>query len=78
MSLPKSQVGILVSLSLSRSSPIISFLLLGLVVPHSEDHVRVTASLESSGSAAPLGRHPTIINPTLDTYHDALRVMHRM
>jgi len=72
MSLPKSQVGILVSLSLSRSSPIISFLLLGLVVPHSEDHVRVTASMESVESATPLGKYPTIINPTLYTYQVAL------
>ena len=72
MSLPKSEVGILVSLSLLRSSPIICFLLLGLVVQCSEERVWVTGSSESLGLAAPLGRHPTIIIPTLDTYQVAL------
>ena len=72
MSLPKSQVGILVSLSLSRSSAIIGLLLSGLVVPCSEDRVQVAGSLELSRLAALPGRHPTIINPTLDTYQVAL------
>ena len=72
MSLPKSQVGILVSLSILRSSPVIGFLLSGLIVPRSEDHVQVVASLESLGSVAPSDIHPTIINPTLDTYQVAL------
>ena len=63
MSLPKSQVGILVSLSLSRPSPIISLLLSGLIVPCSEDRVRVTASLESSGSAALPEKTPHYYKP---------------